>query len=231
MTPARTLLCALVNILTRSAVQSQTISGGTGALVRAHCVLASTHAEIVRLVDLTLVNVVASAIVSGQFVASLTGTAEGAEYVNAPLMADSRLLLTLVHVIAGLLCGGQFPESLLAVTGVRTDRIDATGIRRAHRVSRELALVHVLATAVSGEHEARWATANVSTLLVLADLVRATTRLSRGTLVDVNAARALVIRSITTGTVDQVLAAEGTVCIPATLIPATRTLTTFIDIW
>lgn len=228
---ARALLGTLVNVLARASVQAKSIPRGTSARVRSHCVLTAAHAQVVRLVDLTLVNIVACAVVAGEFVAGLAGATERAEYIDAPLVADARLLLALVHIVAGLLRGHMLSETVLALARIRSNCVHAARIRWTNGVARELALVHVLATTIRGEHEPRWAAANVPALLVLADLVGATGRLSSRTLVNVQAACAILVRAIAPRTVEQVLAAVGSVCVATPLVAATRTLATLVNIW
>lgn len=122
---ARMLLRALVYILARSAVQPQAVSRGACTHIRTHRVLATSHAQVVRLVDLALVDVMARAVVCGQFKARVAGAAVRSEDIDATLVTDSRLLLALVDIVAGLLGGRMLPESIMALAGVGSDRVNA----------------------------------------------------------------------------------------------------------
>lgn len=142
-------------------------------------------------------------------------------------MTDSWSGLALVHIEAGLLIRRAFLKALMTVAHVRSNCVVAPGIRGTHL---ELALVHVLTPAISGQHETNGTTADVSTLLILANLIRTTRSLSSGTLVHIHTPCSIFIRSVPSGTVQEILTPVRSVGVATTLMSTAGTQTTLVNV-
>lgn len=170
-----------------------------------------------------LVNVITGSIVFVQYEASLAATLVGAPIVDAALMAQSWIFLALVHIDTNAIVRWIVLEAGFAFASERSTVVDAFRIRGARLAFFELlALVDVLTVAILADDVASGADAGVSTLFVLANLLRAAIGLSRLTLVDVDALLAIVAQCVATGASHCVLTAITAVCVDALLISRTR---------
>lgn len=119
------LRLALVDVLTRSPIHAQLITGRTYASVRALRILTYASAQIVRLMHFALVNVLACAIVVTETVSSVTGTAITAPIVDAALCTKAGYLIAFVHIDASLVLFAVLLEATFALAPVRSDGVQA----------------------------------------------------------------------------------------------------------
>lgn len=88
-------------------------------------------------------------------------------------MAQSRNLTALVHVHTDEILRAGFLKASLAVTPIRSDRIDAIRVVRTHLALMQIAFVHILAPVVPAQNVSRRTEANVATAFVFAYLIGA----------------------------------------------------------
>lgn len=156
----------------------------TPAAVRTWRILTNSHAQISRLVLLTLIHIIAGAIVVAYPVARMAPAPVRSPIVQAALMAQPRDLLALVHIRADHLVR-PILKALLAVAPVRADRIDAVRVLLAHLRAVHRTLIYILAPLVPTNHMPRRTDAHIASLLVFARLIRPAQCLAGSTLVDV----------------------------------------------
>lgn len=168
--------------------------------------------------DLTLVDIIASAIVVTQFEARLAAAFVGAPIVYTAMLTQAWEVLALVHVHTFSIIGRVVLKSGLAVTAIGTDAVYAFGVGWARSaVFVELALVDVLAVLIVRGDKSGGTDAGISARLVFACLLWTANRLSCRALIDVNALRGIGVQLKASLTVDSVDAAEGAVGIDALL--------------
>lgn len=166
---------ALVDVLTRSTVDTESVAVGTLARVAARRVLANADAEIVVLEFSALVDVAARSIIGVQPETRLASASVAAPNVQTYLLTESWCTLALVDVMAST--GTVSPDvlvALIAQTLVRADGVFTAAIRAADTVAVDAALVDVDAIVVGSGRVAGRTNAVVPAAPVLAGLTLAT---------------------------------------------------------
>lgn len=148
------------------------------------------HAQLVVLVNFTLVDIVARAIILSQLVSRIAGTPVAAPEVDALLLAQTRQHMALVDVEAlrVIIVIRSLLEACLALAIEGSNGIEAVGVRRTHTlVQGTLVDVHtgVAASRETLKFMARGTGTDIATVSVAADLSFSTVVLASGALVDV----------------------------------------------
>lgn len=208
----------------------QSVPLWTLANVGTRSVLATTHAQNARLVFDTLVHILTGAVVGRKFEARVASTSIRAVIIDTSLLAQSGNLTALVHVRADEILRARFLEARLAVTPIRSDRIDAFRVVRTHHALVQIAFVYILAPVVSTQNVSRRTEASVSTAFVFAYLVGTALGFAVAAFVYVQAFSCIRIRCESIRTRQQILTAVGSVRIQTSLIRSAGVSRAFIDV-
>lgn len=199
--PADAAARTLVDILTRSTVDAESVSVGTLARVASERVLANAHAEIVIFELRAFVDIGARSIVIVQSESGIAGANVTAPRVQTLVLAEP-CRLTLVYIVTGACRASDILKALVAQTFVRSSGIFAAAVRSTNRERTRVhaTLVDVDAIIVEPDREASRANAVIPALPVLANLVLAALVRALLTLVYVDAVLTGWVQGVTGST-------------------------------